>query len=181
MTSSKPIFLIMTGSHCGTCRLFKENFENKVVEMVEQLDTVTLIRINDGQVNPKVRVNPNILKYLPLVPAFVLITKESWDSNGEPELAMMNMIPGRATPNGFVPTTEGKFVYQRNPSGIKEWLEKELNTNPKFNKSIPESTSASIVNSPYMMVPLKKKVTSSPPTRISNIVYRYDSDSESDS
>jgi len=176
---SKPILIIATSSGCGHCMAFKQNFEKGVLDMLKETNYVELIQVHDGRIQQKVHFNPTVGKYLTKVPAFALITRESWDSNGEPELVMMNLIPGRVTPDGFIKTEVGERKYPVNSNGVKEWLETNLKTNPMFNKNVPRSTS-SIVDSPFMLVPLKKKVET-PVTSMTGIRYRkYDSDSDSD-
>ena len=59
----------------------------------------------------QIRINRHINKYISYVPAFILITRESWDSDNEPEGIIMNQIMGRQTDRGFVKTERGKIEH----------------------------------------------------------------------
>jgi hypothetical protein len=173
---SKPILLIVTSSHCGNCVRFIQNQEAATLEMLKNENKVTVVQIHDGKLKDQIRINRHINKYISYVPAFILITRESWDSDNEPEGIIMNQIMGRQTDRGFVKTERGKIEHLATFDGIKDWLNKELSTNPKFNKGIPSTPQFNSSLPSFRSVPLKTNSTNS------HSSYRkYDSDSDSDS
>jgi len=169
---SRHTLLIVTSSSCGNCITFMQKHEASTMEMLNNRGDLNIIRIHDGQVvSNTTRLNKNISKYIAYVPAFMLVTQESWDSDDEPNLVIMNQVPGRYSQGRFIPTDRGKGEFPSNAEGVNNWLNRELNNNPMFNKNVPQAP-RSISASPYEIVPLKTPT----PNKYAG-KYKYDSSS----
>src|SRR5680860_1135952 len=121
-----PVFVIITSTTCGACNTFKTRYRMEVMSRLKDEGRVEIVEINFPNMKPVLdnRYHPDLIKFIPWYPLFIIFTGESWENHSTPlmgEIMYAKYEGGRYSPEMNQPI---------NAETIILWVNKKISEHP---------------------------------------------------